>query len=101
VLIIEVDAIYIEPAQTRLARLFHVLRFAVDSAEACCARITQDAEFRRDNDAVALAADRAAEELFVRVRSVNVGGIEKSDAELDRAFDRSKRFRIVAIAIKL
>ena len=101
VLIIEIDAIYIEPAETRVARLFHVLRFAVDSAEAWCARIPQDAEFRRDDDAMPFAADAASEQLFVGVGSVNVGSIEKSDPELDRAFDRSKRFRIVAIAIKL
>src|SRR5438105_14161101 len=73
VLIIEIDAIYIEPAETRITRLFHVLRLAVDSAQAWCARIPQAAEFIRDVDARPFAADAESAQVFVGIGSVNVG----------------------------
>ena len=41
---------------------------------------------------VALALDGAADQLLVRVRPVDVGGVEEGDAELERAMQRRDRF---------
>src|SRR5205085_8739239 len=99
-LVIEVDAIKTEPAQTRFARLLHVLRFAANSAKTRRVWIAQDSELRRDDNAMAFAANSASEQLLIRVRTINVGGIEESNSKVDRAVDRGERFRIVAVAIK-
>src|SRR6266550_3300449 len=99
-LIIEIDAINAEPAQARFACLLHVLRFAVDAAKPRRIRVAQDSELCRDDNAMAFAANTASEQLLIRVRTINVGGIEESNPKVDCAIDGGKRFRIVVMAIK-
>src|SRR5947209_11047320 len=62
VLIIEVDAIDSETAQTSLAGFFHIIRFAVDAAECGPLRIADDSELRRDHNVFAMALQRAPDE---------------------------------------
>ena len=64
-------------------------------------RIAHDAELGREHDAVAPAADRAADQLLVRERPVHVGRVEEGHAELERAVDRRDRFGVVAGAVEL
>src|SRR6266566_9213149 len=78
-LIIEIDAIHTEPAQARFARLLHILRFAVDAAKPWRIRVAQDSELCRDDNTMAFAANAASEQLLIRVRTINVGGIEESN----------------------
>ena len=49
-------------------------------------------ELGGDDEAVALALDRLAEQLLVGERPVHLGGVEEGDAEIDRAVDGGDRF---------
>ena len=95
VLVVEVDVIDAEPLQARVARAAHVLGLAVDAAVARAVRVAHDAELRGEDDLVAAIADRPADELLVRERAVDVGGVEEVDAELERAMDRRDRLGLV------
>src|SRR5204863_6270540 len=99
-LVVKIDAINAEPAQTRFARLLYVVRFAVNSAKSRRIRVTQDSKLCRDNNAMAFAANSASDQLLIRVRTINVGGIEESNPKVDCAIDGGERFRIVVMAIK-
>src|SRR5437764_12232443 len=99
-LVVKIDAINAEPAQTRCARLLYVLWFAVNPAKSRRLRVTQDSKLCRDNSAMAFAANSASDQFLIRVRTINVGGIEKSNPQVDCAIDGGERFRIVAVAIK-
>src|SRR6266480_4816340 len=99
-LVVKIDAINAEPAQTRFARLLYVLWFAVNSAKSRRIRVTQDSKLCRDNNAIALAANSASDQFLIRVRTINVGGIEKSNPKVDCAINGGEGYRIVAVAIK-
>ena len=49
----------------------------------------------------AAAPQGAADELLVRVRAVDVGGVEHRDAEVERPVDRGDRLRLVAGAVEV
>src|SRR5205085_5857616 len=99
-LVIEVDAIKTEPAQTRFARLLHVLRFAANSAKTRRVWVAQDSELRRDDNSMAFAANSASEQLLIGVRTINVGGIEEGNPKVNCAIDSGERFHIVVVAVK-
>ena len=48
------------------------------------------------HDLVAAALERSADELFVGVRSVDLGGVDEGDAEVERPVDRADRLGVVA-----
>ena len=52
------------------------------------------------HDSVALASDGPSYQFFVDVRAVDVGGIEKIDAEFEGAVDGGERFGVVASAVE-
>ena len=90
------------PSRCRLPRRTpHVLGLAADPAPSRRRRIADDAELGGDDDLVAPAADRAADELLVGERAVDVGGVEEVDAELDGAMDRRDPFGLVARSVEL
>src|SRR5581483_7759258 len=100
VLVIEIDRVDLQALQRRVARLADVLRRSVD-AEELALLAAHVPELRRDDDGVAAAADRAADEPLVRERTVHVGRVEKVDPEIDRAMDRRDRFLVVAAGVEL
>jgi hypothetical protein len=53
------------------------------------------------HDRVAAVADRAAHQLLVAERAVDVGGVEKADAELEGAVDRGDRLGVVGGPVEL
>ena len=71
-----------EPSSTRFVGFSSVRREA-------------DAELGRDDEFVATAGDRLADELLVRVRAVHLGGVEEVAAQLERAVDRRERLALV------
>src|SRR5438067_11302274 len=99
-LVVKIDAINAEPAQTRFARLLYVLWFAVNPAKSRRLRVTQDSKLCRDNSAMAFAANSASHQFLIRVRTINVGGMEKSNPSIYSAIDAGDRLRTVAAAIK-
>ena len=63
--------------------------------------VAHDAELGGEHHLVAPAGDRAADELLVRVRAVDVGRVEQRHAELERAVDGGDRLFVVARAVEL
>jgi hypothetical protein len=57
-------------------------------------------ELRRDHVLVAVALDRAPDELLVRQRPVQLRRVEEVDPELQRAPDRRDRLAFVAGAVE-
>ena len=101
VLVVEVDVVDAEAPQRSLGRLAHVLGPAADAAGGRVVGVADDAELGRQHDLVAAAGDRAADELLVGVRAVDVGGVEEGHAEVERAVDRGDRLGVVAAAVEL
>ena len=64
-------------------------------------RVAHDAALGREHDLIAAAADGAADQLFVGVRAVHVGGVEQRDAELEGAMDGGDRLALIAWAVEL
>ena len=74
---------------------------AVDAPSPRVVRIPHDAELGGKHDLVALGPDGAADELLVRVRAVDVGGIEEVDAQLEGPVDGGHGLVAVAGAVEL
>ena len=60
-----------------------------------------DAELGGEHDLVAAVGDGAADQLLVGAAAVHVGGVEKVDAELERAVDGGDRFRLAAAHVEV
>src|SRR5687767_12156498 len=99
-LIIEVDDLDAEAAQTRLARLSNVVRPAVDAKKTSVAR-SHVPEFRCDDRAIASVAERPSHERLVRANTVHVRGVEEIDAELQRPVDDGDGRGVLCGAVKI
>lgn len=101
-LIEEVDVIEPEPFERCVGNASHVFGRTVETRDMTRgARFEFEAEFRRHEYVRAPTAKRAAEQLFVRKRSVRLGGIEERDPEIERAMDRRDRFVVDERSIRL
>src|ERR1700682_443139 len=100
-LVIEVNVLDAQPLQTSIAGLLHVVGLTADAAGIRIAGITDNPELCSQHDLVALALDRSPDELFVFVWSVDVGRIEKINAEFERAMNSRDRFGVIATGVKL
>ena len=76
VLVVEIDAVGPEALQRVLDHLLDVLRPAVEAARPSMSKPNLVAI----DDLVAERRERFADELFVRVRAVDLGGVEERDA---------------------
>ena len=83
--------------QRAVDRLAHVLRAAVLAQHVLGGVLDHEPALGGQEDVVAAAGDRPADELLVRVRPVHVGGVEQRHAELERAVDGRDRLRLVAL----
>src|ERR1700676_3610627 len=101
VLVIEVDVHDAQPLQTVFAGLPHIVGLAADAADVGITGIADNSELCGQHELVALALDRASDELFVLVGPVNISGVEKGDAEFERAMNGRDRFGVVASGVKL
>jgi hypothetical protein len=100
-LVIKIDRLHAQPAQTRLARTADVIRFSIHAPHPGIRPVADDAEFCGQENIAPFAFDRAPNQFFVRMRPVYVGGIQKVDAEFERQMNRRDRFVVVASAVKL
>jgi hypothetical protein len=89
-----------EPLERGVAGLQHVLRRPVD-ADPGAVVAPLVAELRREHDFVAATGDRLSDEALVRERAVDVGRVEKRDAELERALDGEERRCLVGGSVEL
>jgi hypothetical protein len=101
VLIVEVNVVNSEAAQAGLAGGANVFRLAIYVARGGVVWVANDSELGGEHDLVALAFDRLADQFFVLVRSVDVGGVEEVDAEFEGAVKGGDGFVVVASAVKL
>ena len=96
VLVEEVDRVDAEPLQRAFAGAARIFRAAVDADRLVA--VPAQRELGGDDEAVAPAPDRLAEQLLVGERAVHFGGVEEGDAEIDRAVDGGDRFVVAGVA---
>jgi large subunit ribosomal protein L32 len=95
VLVVEVDVVRAEPLQRPVDRRTDVLGPSVRTTVAEGAD-----ELRGEDETVAPALDRPADELFVRAAAVELGRVEERDPELERPVDGGNRLLVVAPAVE-
>ena len=96
-LVIKIDHVHTEPAQTCFTCFADVIRFPADAAVMRPFRIAYNSKFRCDDDVLAVQAERAPNQLFVGVRPVDVGNrlIERDERLQGGTADRGeKSFKI-------
>src|ERR1700733_1769437 len=100
-LIIEINVIDAQPPQTSVARFLHIIRLAIDTANIGVRRIADNPKLRGQHNLIAFALDRASDELFILVRSIDIGGVEKVDAQFERPMNSRNRLGVIASRVKL
>ena len=93
VLVVEVDVVGAQPLQRALDRAAHVLGRAVERRGASGSSgvgVGADAELGGDDRPRRGGRRAPCRQLLVRVRPVDLGGVEEGAAELDRAVDRAR-----------
>jgi hypothetical protein len=100
VLVVEVDAIGTEPLQGAFDRGPDVRRAAVEHPRAT-AGVRNEAELRREHNIVATPPERATDEFFVRVRAVDLGGVDVGDAQLKCSLDGADRLGVAAVRVEV
>ncbi len=99
-LIVEVDSPDPEPHEARFARLADIGRISAYRKESAL-RAAHGAEFCRQHDLVATAADRPSDQFFVAADPVHVRGVEERDAAIDGMLDRRDSLVFVAAGVEL
>ena len=91
VLVEEVDVVGAEPTQRPLDGALDRVGATVEPASR---RVTGEieAELACDHDLIAQRFECLADELFVRVRAIDLGGVEEGDTLLDRVADQPDPF---------
>src|SRR5438128_11005344 len=75
-LIVEIDHVHTEPAQTFITGFADVIWFAADTAVIRPFRVAHDPKFRCNSNLLTMASECPPDELFIRVRTIHVCGIE-------------------------
>src|SRR5438105_15430589 len=99
-LVVEIDMLDAEPLERRIARALDVLGATVH-ADPFAVTIAHVTEFRGEYYGIPFAFDRPADQLFVCLRTVDVGGIEERDAELEGPVDCRNRLGVVPGAVEI
>ena len=84
VLVVQVDGLQPEPTQRALDGLGELVRAEHPTARGPGLGVDVLGELGGDRDLVAERCERLADELLVDVRTVDLGGVEEGDAEVDR-----------------
>jgi hypothetical protein len=58
--------------------------------------VGEEPELRREHGLVAATFEGAADELFVRIGAVDLGGVDEGDAQVECPVDGADRLRLVA-----
>ena len=99
--VVQVDVVDAEALQAAFDRLARVLRAAVEDARGRIVGIPHNAEFSRQHDLAAPAADRASDQLLVGERAVGVRRVQEIEPQVERAMDRRDRLDLVARTIEV
>ena len=95
VLVVQVDVVGAQPLQGTLDGDADVRRAAVEDARAA-AGVRDDAELRGQHHLVAAILDGPADELLVGEWTVDLGGVDVRDAEVQRSVDSANRLGVAA-----
>jgi hypothetical protein len=87
VLVVEVDTVGGEPSQRPVDGDSHVRRGAVE-VSGTPANVRDHAELGGQDNLIAPSLQGAPHQLFVRVRTVDLGGVDEGDTQLEGAVDR-------------
>ena len=96
VLVVQVEGVDPKTFQAAFDRRLNIVGPPADTPGCRVGRIAHNAEFSREKYLVALATNRLADELFVGVRAIHVGGVEQVDAQLQRAVQGGHGFTGIA-----
>src|ERR1700682_3925632 len=94
VLIVEVDVIGADALERAFDRDPDVLWVAVNCKSITVA-VRDQSELRRQNDITTTPRERAAHELFVRVRPVDLSGVDEIDAKVEGSVDGADGLRVI------
>lgn len=100
VLVVKVDRVNAEAFQAGLAGSAHVLRLAAHTAHMGIEAIAHNSEFRGQKYPFAEATNGLAHKQFVVSIAVDIGRVEKRNAEFDGAMDCGNGFGVVPRAIE-
>jgi len=95
--VVEVDRVRAEPSERLVNRSDDMCGPRVVHERVSAVRSYEQPDLRGDPDAVAERCERLPDELLVRERPVDVGGVEVRDAQLERPPDQRYRF-VVGLA---
>ena len=95
---VHIDVVRAEPNQRVREKGLYRRGSRVDAAHAVVGA-AQHAELDREPDLVAVAGDCLADEELVVTRPVEVAGIEKGHAALDRAVDDGGTLRVICLTV--
>jgi hypothetical protein len=94
VLVVQVDVVGAEPTQRSVYSHADVLRRAVASWLVSVA-VGDQPELGRQHHLVAAPGDRPPDEFLVAVGSVNLGGVDERNAEVEGALDRADGLGVI------
>src|SRR6202042_2430504 len=99
--VVQVNDVGLQPGQAFVDALTHVGSVAADRppARGAVCRVAGDAEFRRQRDLVPAVGEQLGNESLVAAAAVDVGGVDKSDVEVQAAIERGKRFGVVDVTV--
>jgi len=97
VLVEQIDDIHAQPLERALAGPPHIGGRGVGADYLSV--LEGKAELGRNYQPVAAAADRLAQQFFIDMRSIDLGGVEKGDAQFDRPVDRRQTLGPACLAI--
>ena len=95
-LVVQVDVIGVEPLERALERRADVGRAAVNVPRAL-ARVRDEAELRGQHHLVAPAFQRPPDELLVGEGTVDLGGVDEGDAQVDRPVNGPDRLGVIQV----
>ena len=94
-LIEEIDDAGLQSLERRFGHLLDVFRTAVEAPLLGVLGVDVEAELGCDHDLIAERSERLADQLLVRVRPVDFGGVEKGDTPRNRRPDQRDSFLLV------
>ncbi|MCY1440883.1 hypothetical protein D9M71_571740 [compost metagenome] len=91
-LVIQVEGVHAQAFQAAVDGLANVFRPTVDAPGSGVRRVADDTELAGQEHLVALAGNGLADQLFIGVRAVHIGGIEQVDTQFQRAMQGRRGF---------
>ncbi len=98
--IVEVDLLHAEPPERRFAGPAHIVCAFVYAATIFTGH-PHDTELRRDPNVRSARSEETADQFFIMIWPVGIGGIEQIDPDFNGAIKYRQRLRVVTRSIEL